>query len=285
MNVLGICAGIGGLELGLSLVAPTRPICFIEQNQFCAEVLSRRWPGVPIWDDVLTFKAKPWRGHVDLITAGFPCQPWSLSGKRKKTEDARWIWPAIAKIIRDIRPKYVFLENVPGLLGGGIQEVCKDLASNGFDAEWGMFSNQRLRAPHRRKRWMLLAYTNSTQHEVTGGQLRTIRLNQNGFKLAHSDGSRLEEWHCRLEPQRSSAQRSSLSFWPKTPDDDWSEVDPSQWPAEFPVCGETDGFPRWMEPDRTNRIKALGNAVSPPVAAAAWLELRERIRQRGKLSV
>lgn len=83
MNVLALCAGIGGLELGLHLAEPrANPVVFVEQNEFCRSVLAARWPGVPIWDDVTTFDGRTWAGRIDVITGGFPCQPWSVAGKR-----------------------------------------------------------------------------------------------------------------------------------------------------------------------------------------------------------
>jgi len=94
----------------------------------------------PIWDDLTTFKGAAWRGRVDLITAGFPCQPFSAAGEQRGIDDERWIWPDIARIIADVGPRYVFLENVTGLIRHGLPHVLSDLAELGFDAEWGLFS-------------------------------------------------------------------------------------------------------------------------------------------------
>ena len=281
MNVLGLCAGIGGVELGLSVVEDVEPVAFVEGNAFCQSVLRRRWPGVRIIDDVASVDGAEFRG-VDIITAGFPCQPWSAAGKQGKTQDSRWLWPIIADIVRDAMPRYVFLENVPGLLGGGIQEVCKDLAAMGFDAEWGVFSCRALGAPHLRRRLFLLAYSKKDSEwygqagirdddsSTPGGGKDMANANANGEGLAQ----RQEQHH----EQRQAVERSGLPFWPYSPDSDWSEVAAQWWPAEFPVCGMADGFPRSLEPDRRARLQALGNAVSPPVAACAWRVLKARIR-------
>jgi DNA (cytosine-5)-methyltransferase 1 len=115
----------------------------------------------PIWDDLKTFDGEPWRGRVDCITAGFPCQPFSLAGSQKGVNDERWLWPAIERIICSVGPRFVFLENVPQLVRGGLPFVLADLAELGFDAEWGLHSAAEVGAPHKRERFWLLAYAPS----------------------------------------------------------------------------------------------------------------------------
>ena len=122
MNGMAICAGVEGIELGLRLVEPEyRTVCYVEGELYTAAILRTRMEEAlldeaPIWDDVKTFNGKSWRGKVDIITAGFPCQPWSVAGKQEGTKDERWIWPDIARIIGEVRPGYVFLENVQASL-------------------------------------------------------------------------------------------------------------------------------------------------------------------------
>jgi len=115
----------------------------------------------PVWDDLTTFDGRAWRGRVDLIAAGFPCQPASTAGARKGIDDARWLWPYIADVIADVEPAIVFLENVPGLLtvnaGRGFHDVVGDLADLGFDCAWDLFSAAEVGAPHLRQRLFLLA--------------------------------------------------------------------------------------------------------------------------------
>lgn len=160
MNVLALCAGIGGLELGLHLAEPrANPVVFVEQNEFCRSVLAARWPGVPIWDDVTTFDGRTWAGRIDVITGGFPCQPWSVAGKRLGLLDPRWIWPDIARIVREVGPRFVFLENTPGLItGGGLPLVLGSLAEERFTVAWSRYECKGLGASHLRKRVAILAY-------------------------------------------------------------------------------------------------------------------------------
>ena len=169
---LALFAGAGGLELGLKLALGDRYKCvaYVERSIEAASVLATNMErpeagldkGV-IWDDVTTFTGdvvSPFVDNIDIISAGFPCQPWSVAGNRKGTEDERWLWPHIFRLVREIRPRSIFLENVPGLLHGGIEHVLGDLASVGFDAEWISLRASDVGAPHRRERVFLMAYRN-----------------------------------------------------------------------------------------------------------------------------
>ena len=111
-----------------------------------------------IWSDVTTFDGRPFVEKVDYISAGFPCQPWSVAGKQKGTEDERWLWDDIKRIICEVRPRFLFLENVPGLINGGIDPILRDLAEIGFNAEWGMLKASSVGARHHRNRFFLFGY-------------------------------------------------------------------------------------------------------------------------------
>lgn len=168
MNGLALCPGLGGLELGLRLALGDsyHTVGYIEREGPVAAILAARMADgsldeAPIWDDLESFDGRPWRGRVDLVSAGFPCQPWSVAGQRRGTEDERWLWPGISRIIREVGPGLVFLENVPGLLAGGLGHVLSDLATLGFDAEWGVFGADDVGAPHRRKRVFVLGVSDA----------------------------------------------------------------------------------------------------------------------------
>lgn len=239
MNVLALCAGVGGLELGLQLATngTARAVCFVEREVYPAACLvARMEEGVlcpaPVWSDLGTFDGRPWRGVVDCVTAGFPCQPFSVAGKREGTEDERWLWPDIARVIRDVGPRLVFLENVRGLLthSGGFGRVLGDLADSGYDAEWGVFSAAEVGARHIRQRMFLVAY-------------------------AH--GARLEGLHA---PKRGEYLQSA----PRTIR--------REWRASPGVYRATNGTPRPMD-----RLRACGNGVVPLVAAHAFCTLAARV--------
>lgn len=192
LRVLSLCSGVGGLDLGVKLAVPAaRVVCHVERDSYAASVLVARMAEAsmdpaPIWSDLATFDGQHWRGVVDLVVAGFPCQPASTAGQRQGTNDDRWLWPLVARIIRDCAPSLVFLENVPGLLtvggapdcyapgwaldttdevgagefvrGGAFAAVLADLAALGFDAEWLCVPASAVGAPHRRERVFVLAH-------------------------------------------------------------------------------------------------------------------------------
>lgn len=160
MNVLSLFAGIGGLDLGLERAGMT-VVGQVEIDPFCQRVLARHWPEVPRHDDVRT-TVDWWMGEprpaVDVVCGGFPCQPVSLAGRGLAQADERWLWPAAHAVIRDLRPRFAVLENVPGLLGRGLGHVLGDLAEIGYDAEWDCVPASAVGAPHRRDRVFILAY-------------------------------------------------------------------------------------------------------------------------------
>jgi DNA (cytosine-5)-methyltransferase 1 len=143
----------------------------------------------PIWDDLTTFDGAAWRGLVDIVSAGFPCQPWSVVGKGKGRSDERWIWPSIADIIRDVRPRFVFLENVPGLIiRDGLGPVLGRLALDGYDAEWIVVSASGVGAPHERRRLYLLG------HAMCSGLERLHETNR-GINLQSTTGDIWRFWY------------------------------------------------------------------------------------------
>lgn len=168
VNGLALCAGIAGLELGLRLALGRRyrSVGYIERDAYSAATLVARMEDeildrAPVWDDLSTFDGRFLRGCVDIVSAGFPCQPASDAGSRRGVEDERWIWPEVARIIGEVSPRYVYLENVPGLLsvssGAAFREVLDSLAELGLDAEWDVFSAAGVGAPHLRRRLFILA--------------------------------------------------------------------------------------------------------------------------------
>ena len=165
MRELSLFTGAGGGLLGTHLLG-WRTVCAVEWEPYCqAVLLARQADGIlerfPIWDDVRTFKGADWRGKVDVITAGFPCQPFSTAGKRKGEADERNMWPDTIRVIREVGPEWCLLENVPGLVTSGyFGTILRDLAEAGFDAEWGVFSAAEVGAPHQRDRLWIVAHSN-----------------------------------------------------------------------------------------------------------------------------
>lgn len=163
MNVLSLCAGIGGLDLGIRLAVPeARTICFVEREVYCAAVLVARMQDgtldpAPIWSDLTTFDGREWRGLVDCVCAGYPCQPFSVAGKRGGAEDPRHLWPHVARIVSECEPATVFLENVTGHITMGFPEVRRGLEAMGYRVGAGVFSASEVGAVHERRRLFILA--------------------------------------------------------------------------------------------------------------------------------
>jgi DNA (cytosine-5)-methyltransferase 1 len=166
---IGLFAGAGGLELGLRIaIANLVSVCYVERDPYAASVLVARMEDktldtAPIWDDITTFDGKPWRGQVDLLSGGFPCQDLSVAGKRAGIDGERsGLWAEFARIIGEIRPRFVFIENVSGLLANEpMRRILGDLSSLGFSAEWECFRASDVGAPHRRERVFILAMDDS----------------------------------------------------------------------------------------------------------------------------
>lgn len=183
-----------------------RTVCYVERDQYCQRVLLQRMAdGVldvaPIWDNADIFNGFAFRGGVDVVSAGFPCQPFSVAGHQLAEADPRNGWPTTLRIIREARPRLVLLENVPGLLAGShgyFGTVLGDLAEAGYDARWGVLSAQDVGAPHVRKRLWVLAYLPDADGERRGaGRSRRTSGSDSGIQnaageLADPDGGRFE---------------------------------------------------------------------------------------------
>jgi len=223
MNELALFSGAGGGILGGKLLG-WRTVCAVEIDPYCREVLLRRQrdgvlPLFPIWDDVRTFDGRPWESLVDVISAGFPCQPFSVAGKRAGEGDERNMWPDTIRIIRDVRPRFCLLENVPGLLSSGyFGQVLGDLAASGYDARWDCFSAASIGAPHRRDRlWIVATDSRSEQHQGRGDENRrppSEEFSQPNLSDSQCDGIRDESGRRGWTDREGS---------PVSPDDSTSE--------------------------------------------------------------
>ena len=170
ITVVEFCAGYAGISLGLKRVLPgLRVIAYSEIEAYaCANLVTKMEAGLldsaPIWSDLKTFPCESFRGLVDILCGGYPCQGESVAGKKMGKEDHRWIWPYIRRAIHIIRPRVCFLENVEGHISGGLRSVLTDFHALGYCVEnrrkeptWGIFSAEEVGAPHRRKRVCILA--------------------------------------------------------------------------------------------------------------------------------
>lgn len=199
MNELALFAGAGGGVLASYLLG-WRTVCAVERDAYAAQVLAQRQndgilEAFPIWSDITTFDGKPWQGIVDVISGGFPCQDISSAGKGAGIEGERsGLWSEMARIIGEVRPRYVFVENSPMLVSRGLTRVISDLAQMGYDAHWARFSASNFGAPHIRDRIWIVAHTNST---ANGKQYFNAEKGRNShvplFDVANSQSFRCEK--------------------------------------------------------------------------------------------
>ena len=171
-RILSLCSGVGGIELGFKLAAPSaRTIGYIENEAFACAILKARMQDkaldeAPIWTDLKTFDGKPWRGKVDCLTGGYPCQPFSVAGRKLGEKDPRHLWPEIKRLIGEIEPPICFFENVGGHLRLGFEQVANDLSELGYKVKAGLFTAQEVGAPHKRERLFILAYSDSIRPSI-----------------------------------------------------------------------------------------------------------------------
>ena len=171
-TIISLFSGIGGLDLGIGAAIKTRTVAYVEREITCARVLAERaseglLDEAPIYSDIRTFPTEVFAGKVDGIIGGFPCQPFSVAGLQRSADDPRNMWPDTIRLIREIRPSFAFLENVPNLVvhkSRYFGTILGDLAQAGYDAEWGCFKASDVGAPHRRERLFILAYSKSERY-------------------------------------------------------------------------------------------------------------------------
>ena len=161
MNHASLFSGIGGFDLAAEWMGWTN-VLHCERDPFCQRVLQYHFPNSKTYNDVKTFDGTEWRGRVDILTGGFPCQPYSSAGKRLGKDDERHLWPEMCRIISEVAPAYVVGENVRGLLNwnGGVvfEEVCADLEAMGYEVWTGLIPAAGVGAPHRRDRIWFVAH-------------------------------------------------------------------------------------------------------------------------------
>ena len=236
MNELALFAGAGGGILGGKLLG-WRTVCAVEWDAYAASVLVARQndgclPPFPIWDDVQTFDGSQWRGRVDVVSGGFPCQDISAAGKGAGIDGERsGMWTHMARIVGEVRPRFVFVENSPMLTLRGLDRVLGDLSSLGYDARWGVVGAGHVGGSHLRERIWILA-------DSQCGDVQKLQLQQRFVyqEIKEASGRYMHALNNVLE-----------------------------WPDKDRIFRRNDGLAF-----NVDRIKAIGNGQVPCVAATAW---------------
>ena len=282
MNELALFAGAGGGILGGHLLG-WRTVCAVEWEQYPACILASRQndrllPPFPIWDDVKTFDGKPWRGIVDVISGGFPCQDISSAGRGAGiTGERSGMWSEMARIISEVQPKYAFIENSPMLTSRGLERVLADLASMGFNAEWGVLSAAEVGANHNRERIWIVAKSTKQSRFLSHSMYNRNRWGkQQSESIEEKDQSIPNAHSIRLHKQREHEQpinTAQSKNWQTTQLEYGSTSD--FWATEPNVGRVVDGLA-----SRMDRLKAIGNGQVPLCAATAWKLLIERLENK-----
>jgi DNA (cytosine-5)-methyltransferase 1 len=266
VNELALFAGHGGGILG-GLLLGWRTVCAVEIDEAARRrLIARQDDGslqpFPIWDDVSTFDGRPWSGLVDVISGGFPCQDISVAGKGAGiTGERSGLWREFARIIREVRPRYVLVENSPALVTRGLGTVFGDLAQMGFDAQWGVLGAVHAGAPHKRERIWIVGCQVANHQSVGRGEEWSRGFDSGGAReskqpfqaVANADGLRQSQLQGGQPNERgwtgNGGEQGGMQWWSAEPD----------------VGRVAHGVA-----NRVDRLRGLGNGQVPAVVALAW---------------
>ena len=267
---ISICSGAGGLDIGVDRGSggATVPVCYVEREVTAAATLvSNITQGTladaPIWSDIKTFDFAAWRGQVEGIVGGYPCQPFSQVGERLGEADPRNLWNYIEAGIKAIRPVWCFFENVSGHLSLGFTTVAESLRSMGYEVAATLVTASEVGASHQRERLFILAYSRGEGCKRRRGRQRFANTERRKTSSRHVGQS--------IRP---------LGPYPPSPSDcRWNDVPERLQPSSLKsrLRRLDDGVGGWLDLSRTDRIRIAGNGVVPEQGATAWRELWREI--------
>lgn len=285
---ISLCAGYGGLDLGLHIAEPRyRTVAFVERESHAAAALVARMADKAlgealVWDDLRSFDGRPWRGRVHIVAAGYPCQPFSLAGRRAGASDPRHLWPEVARIVDEIAPEWVWCENVEGHLSLGYTEVAADLRRMGYTPKAGLFTTREAGGSHRRRRLFILAHADRSRCWLRarldarngedpgcvadrrgGGERRAVPTVGNGSKLDAALADAQGAWMV--------GEDGELPIYAPGPGElqAWEDILLRHPDAQPAILRAGHGLA-----DRMDRTRGAGNGVSSVAAALAWAVLK-----------
>ena len=290
MNVLDLFSGIGGFSLGLESTGFFKTIAFVEKDKFCQKVLQKNFPNIPIEDEVRNVKGEKYR--ADVITGGFPCQPFSVAGKRRGTDDDRFLWDETIRIVSEQKPKWFIGENVEGIIniqdGMVFRQIHDDLESEGFEVQSLIIPASGVGAWHQRKRvWIIgcneknISNTESIRSRKPRNFNQEKRFETSSSTQFNGSSSNVSNSISELSNGCSSTTRNSNSkfsrvecnegwnwneVWSKTKRCSEQDKYQSWWEAQSDILRNVDGISHELDKDRANRIKSLGNSIVPQIA-------------------
>jgi DNA (cytosine-5)-methyltransferase 1 len=289
LKLLDLFSGIGGFSLGLESTGYFQTIAFVEKDKFCRKVLQKNFNNIPIEEDIRNVRGSNYA--ADVITGGFPCQPFSVAGKRKGTADDRYLWDETIRVITECKARWFIGENVEGLIninnGMVLRQVQTDLEEQGFQVQCIVIPASGIGAWHQRKRIWIVAYSDSNRHsnKIRGSSTKEERISQehrqdhnttrkssrassvwdsNNKYVSNTNDKGLQRFN-----SEQIAPKQKLRFTSNKND----ERSKTWWQTQSELCGVPNGISYELDKDRSNRIKALGNSIVPQIARQIGLSI------------
>ena len=293
MKVLDLFSGIGGFSLGLESTGYFETIAFVEKDKFCQKVLQKNFNNIPIEEDIRNVKGSDYA--ADVVTGGFPCQPFSVAGKRKGTDDDRYLWDETIRVVAETKPKWFIGENVEGIIninnGLVLRQVQDDLEKEGFQVQCLIIPASGIGAWHQRKRvWIIGCNVSNSNSRFSIRKNEEVQARgntaNNGSENAANSNSNLRRrwgtigksrtnkiWEFYSEKEKQSAK----NFRSKTIGCDavLGEERKTWWQTQSEFCGIPDGISYELDKNRSNRIKSLGNSIVPQIAREIGLAIAQ----------
>jgi DNA (cytosine-5)-methyltransferase 1 len=274
-NVLDLFSGIGGFSLGLESTGFFKTICFVEKDKFCQKVLQKNFPNIPIEDEVRNVKGEKYAAEV--VTGGFPCQPFSVAGKRKGTDDDRYLWDETIRIVSEQKCKWFIGENVEGIIniqdGMVFRQIHDDLESEGFEVQSLIIPASGVGAWHQRKRvWIIANSNNDGSYRQKRNETKSSSYQSKEWLFVGNN--KQDVWNTESTRRESSSmgpgkrEFGRASSWGKQCESNW-------WKAQSKLCGVPNGVSFELDKDRKDRIKSLGNSIVPQIAREIGLAIME----------
>ncbi len=279
MTHVSLFSGIGGIDLAAEW-AGFRTVLFCEQDKYCQKVLKQHWPSVPIIEDVKNVNSESVSEPVTLISGGFPCQPYSVAGKRRGKEDDRYLWPEMLRVIQELKPTWALCENVPGFVSMGLEDALSDLESAGYEAQSFLIPACGIGAPHQRYRVFIVANSRGQRtqcvptHDKNKDRWAENRaeFGRSSQDMADTERNRREQGSKMLcgresiitascenvsDPDKQYGNGNGFST-SEAPQFKAASLSKEHWLSEPDVGRVAHGIPK-----RVDRLKCLGNAVVP----------------------
>lgn len=271
MRHLDLFSGIGGFALAASWVwgEEHEIVSFCEIDTFCQKTLKRHWPNVPIVEDIRNVRGD--FGTIDLLTGGFPCQPFSVAGKQKGKEDNRYLWPKMLRVIEETKPNWIIGENVAGIISMALDQVLFDLEALGYEVQAFVIPACAVDAPHKRDRVWIVGRTKSNGNPKLGGS----------YKRENRTGQMRSEFTNITSPDVANTNSERPQGWPR------NRVELGEQQTIFGQRNTPHrGHQKWLPepnvgrvahgiPNRVDRLKALGNAIVPQVVVPIMQAIKD----------